>query len=82
MPAAVWTGMAVSEASTATMEIRTAPARAQFIKVTVDPADPASGLFACIDEATATHADTVISVEDVEPVTPLSQPGVSADAVA
>jgi len=39
-------------------------------------------LFACIDEATAAQADTVISVEDVEPVTPLSQPAVSADAVA
>jgi ABC-type lipoprotein export system ATPase subunit len=39
-------------------------------------------LFACIDEATATHADVVISVEEVEPVTPLSSLEVSADAVA
>jgi ABC-type multidrug transport system ATPase subunit len=39
-------------------------------------------LFACIDEATAKHADIVVSVEDVEPVTPSSSEEVSADAVA
>jgi ABC-type multidrug transport system ATPase subunit len=39
-------------------------------------------LFACIDEATAKHADMVISVEDVEPISPISSREVSADAVA
>ncbi|MDR3687642.1 MAG: ATP-binding cassette domain-containing protein [Coriobacteriia bacterium] len=39
-------------------------------------------LFACVDEATASHADIVIPVEDVEPVSPISSRGVRTHAVA
>ena len=34
----------------ATLEIRTQPVRAQLVRVTVDPEDPAGGVFACVDE--------------------------------